>query len=133
MQKYEDLLSNLYSKLPEKTSTGERFEMPVVEVFVEGSKTVLRNFDFVCSKLRRKPAEVAKYLSKELAAPGVIDGQRLLVSSKLNARIVNDKIKNYVEGYVLCRECGKPDSHIVEQGDFSILVCEACGAKRPVR
>lgn len=135
MKSYDELLDDVYAAVPEKKSTGERFEIPVFDSFTQGNKTVIKNFDEVCSKLRRKPEELAKYLFKELAVPGTVEGQRLVLATKVNPRLVNEKLVTFCELRVLCNECGKPDTH-VEVGEgrsVSILVCEACGARRPVR
>jgi translation initiation factor 2 subunit 2 len=39
---------------------------------------------------------------------------------------------NYTETFVLCSECGKPDTRINKEGRVLVLECEACGAHRPV-
>ncbi len=120
--------------MPQRKTSGERFECPVVDLFFEGSKTTIRNYDFVCSKLRREPQEIAKYLYKELAVPGTIGGGKLVLQGKFTPRVVNDRIQTYCQTSVICRQCGKPDTHIEEQGrHVRILVCEACGARNPVR
>lgn len=129
---YESLLDRLKQAIPDKTSSGERFVIPLVESFYQGNKTVLKNFDFICQKLRRKPEELMKYLFKELATPGVASGKELILQAKVNSRLINEKITDYVNAMVLCRECGKPDTHFDVREGRRVLVCEACGAKRPV-
>ena len=42
-------------------------------------------------------------------------------------------IKSYVEDYVICSECGKPDTRLVKDDRVMILRCDACGSHRPVR
>ena len=131
---YEEILDALYTKLPEKKSSGERFEIPVAQVFIEGNKSIITNFEEICSKLRRKKEEVARFLFKELATPGSIQGDRLVLQSKINAKLVNSRLTTYVEQFIICKECKRPDTHIEFQGEnVRILVCEACGAKAPVR
>ncbi len=131
---YESLLDRLYSSLPEKKASGERFEVPAAEVLVQGNRTIIKNYDAICSALRRKPEEVAKYLFKELAVPGTAEAGRLVLQSRFGAKTVNDKISSYAETHVICRECKKPDTRIEEFGrGIKILVCEACGARNPVR
>jgi len=131
---YDSLLDRVRAKLPEKTSSGERFEIPVFESFTQGTKTVIKNFGDVCSKLRRKPDELVKYLFKELATPGVIQGGQLVLQAKVFPRLIQEKLVTYVETHVMCKECGKPDTHIDSiNRNVSMLVCEACGARRPVR
>ena len=45
---------------------------------------------------------------------------------------IDEKIKDYTETYVICSECGRPDTHIEKEDRTFILVCEACGARRPI-
>lgn len=134
MPSYEQLLDNVYANVKAR-GTGERFECPLVDVLVQGSKTFIRNFDSVCAKLRRTPAEVSKYLFRELAVPGELQGGRLMLHSKFSPRQVNEKVQEYCTNYVICRECGKPDTNIQSSDDrgVRVLVCEACGAKHPIR
>jgi translation initiation factor 2 subunit 2 len=39
---------------------------------------------------------------------------------------------SYTETFVLCSECGRPDTKINKEGRILVLECEACGAHRPV-
>ncbi|MFZ5501800.1 MAG: translation initiation factor IF-2 subunit beta, partial [Candidatus Micrarchaeota archaeon] len=109
---YESLLDDIYSKLPEKTSSGERFEMPKFEYFTEGNKTLIKNFKAVCDKIRREPQVVSKYLSKELAVPVELKAERLILQRKMMGDILNKKLEEYVGKFVMCKECNRPDTHI---------------------
>ncbi len=150
-QDYEKLLEKAYAGIPARKASaagaaggvgsvggvsvaGERFEAPVADVFVQGNKTIIRNYGFVCERLRRKPEELAKYLSKELAAPAVIEGggEQLVLQTKLSARVINEKLSFYIKNAVLCGECGKPDTHVELLQRVRVLVCEACGARKPI-
>ncbi len=133
-QTYEELLKRARSALPEKTLAFERFEPPVPEIQVQGAKTILRNFEVICTKLRREPALLSKYLSKELAVPATIDGGKLILHGKVYERSLNEKMANFISSYVVCKECKRPDTKLVD-GTHGIrtLVCEACGARAPAR
>ena len=132
---YEHLLDDLYKKLPEKAKgTGERFEMPKFELFTEGNKTIIKNYKVVMDKIRRDPAIVSKYLSKELAVPAEVQGDRLILQRKLTWDMVNKKLEDYVNRYVICKECNRPDTHFEDLGHrVRNLVCEACGARKAIR
>ena len=131
---YANLLDRAHANMPKQKVKSERFECPTADIFIEGNKTSIKNFDEICSKLRRKPQEVSKYLFKELAAPGVIQGTRLVLQGKFPARVVNDRILTYCKTNVICKECGKPDTHTENlERNLKMLICEACGAKSPVR
>lgn len=134
---YEKLLDNLYASIPKKASpnpTGERFEVPTADSFVEGNKTMVKNFDAVVQKLRRKPQEVAKFLAKELAVPCIPQTPQLVLQGRMSARTINEKVALYVQTHVICPQCKKPDTRIEERSRHAkTLVCEACGARTAVR
>jgi translation initiation factor 2 subunit 2 len=130
---YNTLLNSVFEKLPKKKATGERFEPPVAEAFLQGNKTVIRNFEMICQKLRRKSAELSKFLFRELAVPGTVVGAQLILQTKVPARLLNEKLTYYVDQCVMCKECGKPDTHIEYGQPVNTLICEACGATRPIR
>ena len=134
MEDYDKMLEEAYGKLPKKVQTGERFEVPALETFVEGNKTMIKNFQFVVDKIRREPAEVSKFFTKELAVPVTQEGERLVLHRKISGEIVNKKFMEYTKEYVICGQCGKPDTHMESTGKGArVLVCEACGARRTVR
>lgn len=132
---YESLLNNIYKKLPKKEKGNEeRFEIPKFEYFTEGNKTIIKNFKVVADKIRRSPQMISKYLSKELAVPVEIKGERLVLQRKLMSNILNKKLEEFISKYVICKECKKPDTHIEDLGNrIHIIVCEACGARKTIR
>ncbi len=131
---YEELLDNIYTKLPKNTAKGDRFEMPRFDFFTEGNKTIIKNFKAVIDKIRRDPTILSKYLSKELAVPLEISGERLVLQRKLTGDIVNKKLEEFVTRYVMCKECNRPDTHIEDLGHrVRNLVCESCGARKAIR
>ncbi|MBD3209957.1 translation initiation factor IF-2 subunit beta [Candidatus Micrarchaeota archaeon] len=133
-KEYEQLLDNIYSSLPKKAETTERFEMPQFSYFTEGNKTIIKNFRAVAEKIRREPAFLSKYLSKELAVPAEQQGERLVLQRKLSGGILNKKLEEFINKYVICKQCNRPDTHIEEAGNrLQMLVCESCGASAPIR
>jgi len=68
-------------------------------------------------------------LLKELASPGSVKGDRLVLTRKISSAMINAKIQVYVNTYVLCKECGKPDTELVREDRFNFIHCLACGAK----
>lgn len=129
---YENLLDRAYSKI-KKVETSERFEIPLAESFVEGSKTIVSNLNQIISFLRRDMDHFVKFLSKELATQIVFKGDKAVFNRKLMPSQINDKIKAYVQEFVLCSQCGKPDTELLKEKDFMFLHCLACGAKHSVR
>jgi len=130
---YEKLLEDAYSKIKPIKAENGRFEIPKVTGQVEGKKTIITNFLQIASYLRRKPEHLEKYLQRELAASSHIDEGRLILNRKLSSAAMNEKINNYVEEFVICKECGKPDTELIKQDRLYFLHCLACGAKHSVR
>jgi translation initiation factor 2 subunit 2 len=134
MTDYTALLKRGREQLPAVVFERERFEIPKVRGHLEGSKTVVTNFVQIVSALRRPAEHLLKYVLRELATPGEINRSGMLVvGSKVPASRINDKIRQYANEFVLCPDCGKPDTEIKYEGDFAFLKCSACGSKHPVR
>lgn len=130
---YEDLLKRAREQLPESVFEKERFEIPKVIGHVEGNKTIIRNFAKIAQTLQRPIEHLLKFVLKELAAPGVFKNNTLTIGAKVSAGRINNKIRQYADQFVLCTACGKPDSKIIKEGEFSFIKCQACGNKAPVR
>lgn len=132
MEDYEKLLNEAYSKIKPIESKSERFEVPLVEGHIEGIRTIITNFMQIANYLRRNPEHLEKFLQKELAAPSKIDGDRLIMVKKIPAKKIDERIQVYVEKYVICKECKKPDTTLEKQGNFYFIHCLACGAKHSI-
>jgi len=133
METYEEMLKRAMEKVPKKTGTGERFEMPRMDAVAQGNNTIIKNFGDITAKLRRDPKHVMKFLTKELAAPGSTDGTRATFQGKLSYRMLQGKLELYVKEYVICKVCGRPDTKLIKEGRIDQMKCEACGARSPVR
>jgi len=130
---YEKLLDRAYAQLPEKTKTQARFEMPQVDVLMEGNKTILKNFAQVAKAFNREEAQLQKFLTKELGSYSTVSGERLIFNKKLFGKKIGDVVKRYAADYVLCPQCKKPDTHFASMEGVKILKCEACGGWKPIK
>jgi translation initiation factor 2 subunit 2 len=130
---YEALLKKAYSNLTEPTESTERFTVPEAKVYIEGKTTVLENFAEIADVVRRDKDHLMKYLLGELGTAGKIDGNRAVFNGKFEPTLINGLVKSYVEDYVICSECGKPDTRLVKDDRFLLLRCDACGGHRPVK
>lgn len=133
MESYEKLLEQAYSKIKPIESKSERFEILKIEGHIEGTKTVLTNLQQIASYIRRDINHFLKYLLRELATSGSIKGNIVVLQTKIASQKINDKIKSYVDEFVICKECGKPDTELIKQDKFMFVHCLACGAKHSVR
>lgn len=133
MTDYETLLEEAYKKTKQVKNSSERFEIPKVQGHFEGKKTILTNFFQIASHIRRKPEHFQKFMLRELAASGQKEGDRLVLNIKVPSAKINQKIEQYAKEFVLCKECGKPDTELTKEDRLSFIHCLACGAKHSVR
>lgn len=129
---YDDLYNRAKQKLPAASESGERFKVPPPDMFIEGKTTILRNFKSILETIRREEKHFTAYLLKELGTAGYVEEGRLIFKSRVTPEGITDRINDYLSTYVLCTECGRPDTHITKEERTNILVCEACGASRPI-
>ncbi len=131
---YEKMLDRLYTALPEKTKKHERFEMPQADSFIQGNKTIVKNFSAILKTINRDERHLFKFLTKETAtAASVDDAGRLILTGKFSQEQVNGLLQSYIKQFVLCPECLRPDTHTVEKQGVKMLRCEACGALSAVK
>ncbi|MFQ5998375.1 MAG: translation initiation factor IF-2 subunit beta [Candidatus Bathyarchaeia archaeon] len=132
-EKYNGWLDRLYATIPTKASEASRFEVPVPISVAAGNRTFIQNFHDICQALSRDQQHFVKYLAKELATAGSIEGEQAVFQGKFSHTLIKRIIDDYVQEYVLCPVCHSPDTKIVKEDRFRFLVCEACGAQSSVR
>jgi len=130
---YEKMLEEAYSQLPPEVFKRKRFELPGPNCAVFGSRTVLYNFKEICDTLNRDPTHVLRFLSKEMATAGTIDGTRAIFQGRFDSETFRRLIERYAKEFVICPVCKRPDTKIVKEKRLYFLVCEACGARSPLR
>ena len=133
MEDYNKLLDQAYKDLKPIEQSSERFEIPLVKGHLEGTKTILTNIPQIASYLRRGQDHFLKFLLKELATSGAIKGGRTILQRKINSQKINEKINDYANEFVICSQCGKPDTELKKEKTHASLNCLACGAKHSVR
>jgi len=133
MKSYEEMLKEAQQKLPKDIVKKRRLEVPKPKILIQGNQTFIMNFDEITNVIRRDPKHLAKFLFRELAIPGHIDGGRLILQGKVFSNLIEKKIDSYIKEFVYCKECDRPDTKLVKEGRITFMVCEACGAKSAVR
>lgn len=130
---YKKLLNKAMERMPKKELSSNRFKLPDANSEVQGNKTILKNFREISTVLRRSGTHLSKYLFKELATPGNMQGDMLILQTKVSNENLKSKIKKYVDEFVYCKVCGQPDTKLVKEDRILFMVCEACGARQPCR
>lgn len=130
---YAALLKRARSKVPEKVGTGERFVMPQLDVLQEGKITIVRNMADVLDRLNRPSDHLVPILLREVGTAGSYEDGRLTLQAKVAPDNLQARLEKYVETYVICGECGRPDTHLMKEDRTTVLKCDACGAHRPIK
>jgi translation initiation factor 2 subunit 2 len=130
---YDELLDRARSQLPKEIFEHKRFDVPDVEMITVGKRTIIRNFGDIADAFNRNANHMMKYLTRELATAGDIEGRRAVFQGRFPDEKIVNRINEYSKEYVFCHECGKPDTHIIKQGRIHMLKCEACGARSSIR
>ncbi|MDD2531321.1 MAG: translation initiation factor IF-2 subunit beta [Candidatus ainarchaeum sp.] len=132
MTNYENLLLKAYNSIPKKALTQERFEVPKVDSFLQGTKTIVKGFNQLLDSMRRDKKHFIKWLMKETALPISEVNNQLIINGKVNSYQLNKLIESYFKQFILCPECKKPDTKVITEGGTKLLKCEACGAIKSV-
>tara|TARA_B100001142_G_scaffold14498_1_gene13717 strand:+ start:268 stop:690 length:423 start_codon:yes stop_codon:yes gene_type:complete len=131
---YDKLLERAREGLEDVMQNAERFSPPVPDIMHEGSKkTIIRNFSEIVDSLRRDETHLYKFLLQELGTAGSVNNRRLVLQGRVPEKKIKERIKSYIETFVVCQECNRPDTSFLRTGRTLNLHCEACGAKRPIR
>jgi translation initiation factor 2 subunit 2 len=130
---YEKLLKRAHSQLPREVFEHKRFEVPRVRSGTIGMRTYIVNYKDIADALNRDPLHLLRYLSREMATSGTVDGVRAIFQGKFRNDALDRLIQRYVEEFVTCPVCKGPDTKIVKERRFAFLQCEACGAKSSMR
>ena len=134
MKSYEELLERALEKLADREVVKrERFEVPRVSVMREGARTTIKNFSQIAKSLNRSEDHLYKYIVKSLGTAGFVDNGRLILQGKFTENEIQKEIDDYVRLYVLCKECGSPDTEFIREERVLMIRCLACGARHPVR
>ena len=130
---YKKLLKKVLDDPSTKKVVEDRFKLPKAEIFYEGNTTVIKNFDKISDAVNRDPDLILRFLLGGVGTAGELDGSRVVFQGKIPPKHMQDKLKEYVDTYVMCSECNRPDTHLVKQGRTILIRCDACGAFRSVR
>jgi translation initiation factor 2 subunit 2 len=130
---YKKLLKKVQENISSREIDDERFKLPKAEIFYEGNTTLIKNFDKIIDAINREGDHVMKFLLGGLGTSGELGGGRVVFQGKIPAKQIQDKLKEYIDTFVMCSECNRPDTHLVKQGRTVLIRCDACGAIRSVK
>jgi len=126
------MLDRALDETPDIEGSSDRFELPDPQVRQEGNVSVYENFQSTVDTLGREDEHVMKFLQNELGTSGHIDESgRARLTGEFGERRIHEALEAYTDEFVLCSECGLPDTHFERDQGALLLRCEACGARSP--
>ncbi|MGA3289493.1 MAG: translation initiation factor IF-2 subunit beta [Candidatus Bathyarchaeia archaeon] len=130
---YEDLLKKACAQMPEVSAKHERLELPKLMVNTVGMRTIISNFKETADALDRDPQHILKFLTREMATAATFQDSRAIFQGKFRRESFERLLQRYLDSYVVCPICKRPDTRIVKEKRLSFLVCNACGAKSSIK
>jgi len=130
---YDDLLKKACAQMPEVSAKHERLELPRLMVNTIGMRTTISNFKEMADALDRDPQHILKYLTREMATAATFQDSRAIFQGKFRQDSFVRLLQRYMDSYVVCPICKRPDTRIVKEKRLSFLVCNACGAKSSIK
>ena len=129
---YEASLGRAMDELPERSTGGDRLTVPDAQAQPDGAFTRLTNLDSIADTLSRDPEHVHSFIQRALGTAGKLEEGVGRYNGRFSGADFDAVLQDYLEEYVLCSECGLPDTRLVREDRTPMLRCDACGAFRPV-
>ncbi len=126
------MLKKARDELPEDMDKGERFIIPKIKGHLQGNKTIISNLGQIATTLRRPTELLVKYIEKQMATKGTVENTFVIFNTKLSAAKINERIQQFTDQFVICKECSKPDTKLSKDTGVYFVRCSACGAKYSV-
>ena len=130
---YKELYDRARGQLPDKVFEQSRLEIPKIDSLVEGNKTFLVNVKDVLAVMNREVNHFLKFMAGELATSVTMEGVRAVFAGKHARTTLQSLLERYVKEYVICGECGKPDTVLITETRILRKRCDACGASIAVK
>jgi translation initiation factor 2 subunit 2 len=130
---YDELLKRACSQMPEVSVKRERLELPRLFINNVGMRTLITNFKEVADVLNRDPQHILKFLTREMATAATFHDSRAIFQGKFRRDSFERLLQRYMESFVICPVCNRPDTKIVKEKRLSFLICNACGARSSIK
>jgi translation initiation factor 2 subunit 2 len=130
---YNELLKRGCAEIPEVSLKRERLELPRLMVQTVGMRTIIGNFKDVAAAFDRDPQHILKFLTREMATAATYHDSRAIFQGKFRVDSFVRLLERYMESYVTCPVCKRPDTKIVKEKRLAFLVCNACGARSSIK
>lgn len=130
---YDELLKRACSQMPEVSLKRERLELPRLFIRIIGMRTIISNFKEVADVLNRDPHHILKFLTREMATAATFHDSRAIFQGKFRRDSFERLLQRYMDSFLICPVCKRPDTKIVKEKRLAFIVCNACGARSSVK
>jgi translation initiation factor 2 subunit 2 len=130
---YDNLLRRARAQVPEVTLKKERLELPRLMVSMVGMRTTIANFKEIADTLDRDPQHILKFLTREMATAATYHDGRAIFQGKFPRDTFERLLQRYMDSFVICPVCKRPDTKIIKEKRLAFIVCNACGAKSSIK
>ncbi len=130
---YNELLKRARAQVPEVSLKRERLELPRLFVSMVGMRTTITNFKEISDVLDRDPQHILKFLTREMATAATYHDGRAIFQGKFPRDTFERLLQRYMDSFVTCPVCKRPDTKIIKEKRLGFLVCNACGAKSAIK
>lgn len=104
-----------------------RYKMEKLNVIAQKNKTVISNIKKVCDDLAVNPEMLYKFFKKRFSISMNMDKQYILSTSKQITYDEFEKVlREFIEKYVLCRQCNLPELSYNNEKNKIIRICKSC-------
>ncbi len=131
--RYDELLKRAEEQMPEVSLKKERLELPRLYITTVGMRTIISNFGDVADVLDRDPQHILKFLTREMATAATFHDNRAIFQGKFQRESFERLLQRYMDAFVICPVCKRPDTKLVKDKRLAFLVCNACGAKSAIK
>jgi len=107
--------------------------MPRIMLQTIGLRTIIGNFKEISEALNRDPQHILKFLTREMATAATYHESRAIFQGKFGRDSFERLLQRYMESYVICPICKRPDTGVVKEKRLAFLICNACGAKSSIK
>ncbi|MCL2643517.1 MAG: translation initiation factor IF-2 subunit beta [Candidatus Bathyarchaeota archaeon] len=119
--------------MPEVSIKKERLELPRLFITTIGMRTIISNFGEISNLLDRDPQHILKFLTREMATAATFHDARAIFQGKFQRDSFERLLQRYMDSFVICPVCKRPDTKLVKEKRLIALTCNACGAKSAIK
>jgi translation initiation factor 2 subunit 2 len=131
----DELIERLYEDLDSRNSakTNQKLIMERPILVPQNRKSCFTNFRSVCKNMFRDELDVKRYIDEELCCSSSIDSNGVMViDGKFRSKNLEKPIINYLNTYVICRECGSNKTELIKKDRIQFLKCKKCLSEKAI-